>query len=553
MSQEQILPPPLPALPAPSAPQPSAKVLRRLFLTLFLRGRSSRGLQKDKAPKSVGEKLALVLFFYLLFGGMALFLVRQPVFALAVYLHGMTFVFLGMFVASSAGEVLFNKEESDILLHRPIQPRTLLWAKVRVLIEVSLWLAGAMNLVGAFVGVAVPGGGWLFPLVHALSTSLEALFFTGCVVLVYQLCLRWFGRERLDGLMTTAQVIFSVGAVLAGQVVPRVIGRLDNLVQLNANSWWVAIFPPAWFAGLDDALAGNSAPSSWLLTAVGLTATTIILVLAFGKLAQSYETGLQALNETVSSGRARGGKRRITDFLADLPPLSWWLRNPVERASFKLSLAYLLRDRDVKLRVFPGLAPLFVMPLVLLLQARGQDAFGKSGFGIAFAGSYMGLAPVLGLHLLQFSQQWQASDIFRTAPISGPAPLAHGARRAVLMLFVVPLMVVLGLLSWFVSGDCSRLLLLLPGMISMPLLALVPCMNGKGIPLSLPSEEAKAAGRGLIMWGFSIASIALAGIAVWAWSCHWFQWFLSAETAIVIIAYCTLRRSLSNTKWSPLD
>ena len=43
-------------------PASSTRILRRLFLTLFLRGRSSRGLQKEQAPKSVGTKLATTLF-----------------------------------------------------------------------------------------------------------------------------------------------------------------------------------------------------------------------------------------------------------------------------------------------------------------------------------------------------------------------------------------------------------------------------------------------------------------------------------------------------------
>ena len=88
---------------ATAAPSPE-RTLRRLFLTLFLRGRSSRGLRKESAPKSVGSKLGLTLAFYALFGLFALFFKGQPVFALSVYLHGMTFVFLGMFIAASAGE-----------------------------------------------------------------------------------------------------------------------------------------------------------------------------------------------------------------------------------------------------------------------------------------------------------------------------------------------------------------------------------------------------------------------------------------------------------------
>ncbi|HEY2084269.1 MAG TPA: hypothetical protein VGI88_15920, partial [Verrucomicrobiae bacterium] len=133
---------------------PTTRTLRRLFLTLYLRGRGARGLRLKGAPKSVGQKLALALGIYAFIGLLATNFVRQPVFALAIYLHSMTFMFLGMFVSSSAGEVLFNKEEADILLHRPVTSRELLWSKIRVLIQVSLWLAGALNLVGLFVGVS---------------------------------------------------------------------------------------------------------------------------------------------------------------------------------------------------------------------------------------------------------------------------------------------------------------------------------------------------------------------------------------------------------------
>src|SRR6185503_18276661 len=96
--------------------------LRQLFFTLFLRGRTSRGLQRQTVPRSIGRKLAFTLVFYLLFGCLALNFLKQRVFVLAVYLHAMTFIFLGLFISSSAGEILFNKDEADILLHRPIHP-----------------------------------------------------------------------------------------------------------------------------------------------------------------------------------------------------------------------------------------------------------------------------------------------------------------------------------------------------------------------------------------------------------------------------------------------
>ncbi len=255
-----------PRTPAGTEHPPStAQTLRRLFLTLFLRGRSARGLSKQNAPKSVGQKLAVSLLILCARRAIGVGVPQQPVFTLSVWLHSMTFVFLGMFVAASAGEILFNKEEADILLHRPIEPQALLWAKIRVLVEVSLWLAGALNLVGLWIGATMTDGGWRFAAVHVASTVLEALFCTGCVVVVYQLCLRWFGRERLDGLMTSAQVVVAVAAVLAGQLLPQMVARSGGVSALTADSWWIALLPPAWFAGLDDAVSGTGATSSWCL------------------------------------------------------------------------------------------------------------------------------------------------------------------------------------------------------------------------------------------------------------------------------------------------
>lgn len=536
----------------------SSQVLRRLFLTLFLRGRSSRGLRRATAPKTVGSKLAFMLFMYALIGGfMAASLATKPLFTLSLYLHSMTLVFLGMFVAASAGEVLFNKDEADILMHRPVAPKAMLWAKIGVLVQVSLWLAGAFNLVGILVGAFASGGGWLYPVVHAFTTACQALFCTGCVVLIYQLCLRWFGRERMEGLMTTAQVFVAVGAVLLGQIGPQLMGRYDLNTDV-ASLWWIRLLPPAWFAGLDDALSGAGAPASWILAAAGLAATATVLGLAFGKLARNYETGLQTLNESRSAPVTRGG-RRWMDVLVKTPPLSWWLRNSVARASFLLTAAYLMRDRDVKLRVYPGLAPLLVMPVIFLLQethprhysSGGAEPFG--GFGVAFAGAYLGLIPFLALRIIRYSQQWQAADLFRVVPLSGPMALCHGARRAILCFLTVPLLLVFGGLVVLLGRGSAHLPLLLPGIISLPLYGLAACLGGKAVPFSLPADAADSTSRGLSMILMMLISALLAGAATVAWHYGVFKWFLLIEALVVAGIYAALRAILWETRWAPLD
>ncbi len=531
---------------AMSAPT-SKQALRKLFLTLFLRGRGARGLQRSNAPKSVGQKLFLTLLFYLLFGCMALTMSQQPVFALAIYLHAMTFAFLSMFVAASAGEILFNKEEADILLHRPIEPKTMLWAKIRVLVEISLWIAFAFNLAGIFAGLGAPDGGWRFPIAHIISTIFEALFCVGCVVLVYQLCLRWFGRERLEGLMTTAQVFVTIGAVLSAQILPRLVFRFHHVLTASESSAWIIFLPPAWFAGFDDALSGSATPLSWLLGGMAAAFTVIVLWLAFGKLAHSYEAGLQVLNETARQPKRRG--RRWLEIFVNAPPLRWWLHNPVERASFLLTAAYLFRDRDTKLRIYPGIAPMLILPFIFLMQSSGN----AGSFGVAFSGGYLGLIPLIGLNTLQYSQQWQASDIFRSAPIIGPASICHGARRAILCLLTLPVLIFFALLCIFIHPQVSTLWLLLPGIVTLPVYALVPAAIGRAVPLSSPIEEAKSAGRGLTMVLVMFISIGLSFLASFAWDGGWFWEFFVIETTASIVVYFFMRALLNRVRWKSAE
>ena len=531
-----------------SVPAPEV-TLHRLFLTLFLRGTGARKLGKQGVPKSISKKLAPTLIIYALFGGMALLFIGQPVFVLAVYLQAMTFVFLSMFVAASAGAILFNKEEADILLHRPVSPRAMLWAKVRVLAEVSFGLACAFNLIGLFVGFGSHGN-WRFPLAHLVSTGMEAMFCAGCVVLVYQLCLRWFGRERLEGLMTSAQVLFSIGTVLCGRLLPQMINYIHPANSVSESAWWIALLPPAWFAGVDDAFAGSAAAASWLLTLLAVGVTASVLWIAFGKLARDYETGVKALNEVAPTPAKTRESGRWLNRIVDSPPLRWWLRDPVVRASFLLTAAYLIRDRDVKLRVYPGLAPILLLPFWALLGNHPSTGTGSHdvGFWVPFVGLYLGMVPWTAMGFLQYSQQWRAAEVFRLAPMSGPALLCRGARRAVFC-FTLPLLVLVGAIAWVLRGDVTQLLLFLPGIIALPVFTLLANVGGRGVPLSLPADGVSGAGRGPKIIVVMASTAALAGLSSWAWSRGWFWFVVAGEAVVATVLYVAMRVRLAQVRW----
>jgi ABC-2 type transport system permease protein len=324
------------------------------------------------------------------------------------------------------------------------------------------------------------------------------------------------------------------------------------VVTFSEKSWWIILFPPAWFAGFDDAMAGSMKPGSWVLAAMAIAAPLIVLSIAIGKLARDYGAGLQRLAE-VPTGPQR--RRRWLDRLVNLPLMRWWLRDPVERASFLLCGAYLARDRDVKLRIYPAMAPILMMPLIFMSQSfmRDQNSGVAEIFGIVMTSCFLGLVPWMALDLLQYSQQWQASDLFRAAPLVGPAPLFHGARRAVLCLLTFPLLALVAGLVGVFDHDRSHLLLLIPGAIVLPIYALAPGLGGKAVPLSLPTEEAKSTGRAMAMIVGIIISMGLAGLTAWAWSAGWFFWLVVAELIVAVSAYAIMRRSLNRVRWPSIE
>jgi hypothetical protein len=109
------------------------------------------------------------------------------------------------------------------------------------------------------------------------------------------------------------------------------------------------------------------------------------------------------------------------------------------------------------------------------------------------------------------------------------------------------------LLARLMGSGNSRLPLLLPGIIALPVYAMLACLGGNAVPLSLPSEEAKSAGRGLKMIAVMIVSGLLALGATLSWNYGWFRWLLLMEAIAAIGLYFPMRTSVGVARWTSLE
>jgi ABC-2 type transport system permease protein len=484
---------------------------------------------------------------------------HSSIFATATILHSVTFFVVGIQIVSGAGDLLFNTNEADVLAHRPVSPKALVRAKARVMVRVATWAAIAINLTGVLVGALAAHGNIVFIFAHTFTIFLEALFATASVVVLYALGMRIVGRARVDRVVTGLQVLVSIAFVLASQMSRELIDLLSHASgDVGVGNGWMVAFPPAWFASMDAVLTGNGTRTFYFLSAIGLGATIFVSWLAFNKLAATYASGVQAMAEIGDRVSARSpankGKSKPVRLasVADIFPLRQWLKHPVERAAFSLTLAYVLRDRETKLRIIPGVAPLIAMPFIFVVRiGRMSTESTLTIFPIAFMGLMIALVPTLALEALRYSQNPEAAEIFRRAPTFGPAPIIEGARKAVMLIFGLPTALASIVMIEFM-GSTSAALILLPGLIALPAMSYAVSMT-VGVPFSDPIDAQRSARAALKVLGPMMLMMVGAGLVAIAWHYGLFYPFLGIEVLVSIVAIAALRSLAQRRRWPIRD
>lgn len=524
------------------------KVLRGLFWKLLFRGRAAHDAAGHKRRKQTGLGLTFALYcVFGLFPALAAFWC-QPL-AFASSLHMVTLLFASLTLASSVGTMLFVREEAEILLHRPVAAAELLRAKCAVLIAFSLLLALALNALGLVTSFWNEGNTPFFAIVHVFTTLLLMLFSAALIVLVYNVCLRWFGRERFENLLTLLQTLVTILMIVGVQIMPRLLDD-EVLRGVDPSSALALLAPPVWFGAVDVLLCGAMPPAQvWLPAAIGVGATALLAWLAFVKLGASYGVGLLAIGESASPAPERMQRRRLPSLVARAP-LRWWLRDPIERQAFLLTSAYLVRDRETKLKLYPSLAPLLVIPVISVIGPAGRGKAGPQAFLATFALAYAAIVPIQAMMLLQRSEHWRAADSFYFTPVPHWGLLFHGARKAVVCWLAVPAIFAIASVLAALRGQWTPLLMALPAVLTVVVSSWVPGLFAAWLPLSKPNDAHKVGALGcLVFGGVMFAAIAFGGLAAWMDRLGFFWPFLVVGLGTALLLQAWFARIVAARRW----
>ena len=471
-----------PALASPTAIDPSQlSVLVRTFFRINTRGNITRSLGKQGRFGLWG-----ILIFYGLMGlsmGFYVMLIKAP-FLYFIILHAITLMFIGMATLVESGQVLFNPAEKDILTHLPVSPRTVVAAKLLSLTGFTMLLAFAYNLGPFFFILALPEVRWWAPLAHLFCVILLCLFCGGTVICFYGLLARAFGRQRFETVVSWAQIGLSIAFVLVYQLMMPIVRSMEK-TDISREMFWLWAAPPTWFAGLDTLLARGAGGRMELVAsalALGLTAAAVYF--GIGRLAAGEAHEKQTHVPSAETPHANAPARPLRPLA---PWLRRWMPDPAEQALFRLAAAYLRRDRDIRQRLYPALAMVLVLPLVMMFQGVRM----ASGSAISMAlGFWMLLTlPLTATETLRFCAHYQASDLFFYAPLRNDAPLFHGVAKATLYYICLPVSLLMVAVMVGITGDPPAVLkAALPILISLPTLTLLGGTLGQYIPLARPAR-----------------------------------------------------------------
>jgi len=226
------------------------------------------------------------------------------------------------------------------------------------------------------------------------------------------------------------------------------------------------------------------------------------------------------------------------------PIAALWLRDPVERGAYRLASAYMRRDREVRLRLYPQLG-MFVMFVVMQLSERNAERVPLMPLMmLAFAGA----VPLTAIEALRMSSHHAAADLFHCAPIPSASSLFQGVRKATIVCVQAPLAAIaVAMIVIAARGDRGSLELAVPMLVAMPTVSLLPGAFGAFLPLSQPPRRGQQSSRNFgVSIAMSLFMFAPLGLAYVARSFGVLWLFVAIEIAVLVVTHRWLERLIRN-------
>ncbi|WP_289053932.1 hypothetical protein [Carboxylicivirga marina] len=391
--------------------------------------------------QSAGKKQTLIkqLFIYAFLGAMVVFSLYRISDMMLQFSVFFTFliVFEGTILLTEFTGVLFDENENQILLPRPVSSRTLLLVRlVHILVYMS-YIAITLSLPFA-IYLAINHG--LLSVAFIIGVLLCAWFTLILAVGFYMSLSKFVSAERFKDVLNYFQIALAVVIMASYQLVPHFMEGANVESLMFKQAWWAYLLPSAWFAGLTKVIGGLAVSSDWVYAATALCVSLLGSVLLIRKLSSGFTsiisesgTGIQREVKPVEIKSAKGWKNKLLSILCI---------SEVEQTGWRLTMSHIRGDRKLKQQVYPMFAYSLIM-VVAFLKPEIND-FSAYIQELATSSKYLlfvltGFFGTLGVGVIPFTDTPKASWIYEMAATNKKYHIQSGAVKAMLFTFFLPL------------------------------------------------------------------------------------------------------------------
>ena len=355
---------------------------------------------------------------------------------------------------SDFSTVLLDVRDKNILNTKPINGRTISAAKImHVMIYMTV-------ITGAFVAipllVSLVRHGIIFSIVFFIDLVFTLLFVVVLTALIYLFVLRFFDGERLKDIINYVQILLSVGVIVGYQILIQSFNVIDFDI-IYSFSWWHVFIPPLWYgATFDLAMYQNFTGPLIALAVLGFVIPVIAIIL-YARLMPSFERNLEKLLSDT-------GKERKSNWLENM-----WAtvtcRSKEERLFFRFAMTMMRKEREFKLKVYPGIGMALVFPFIFIFIQLSDRSLADISTGRTFLFIYFcNLLIPMTVHMLKFSGSYKGSWLLKAAPIENQSAAYSGTMKAFLVKLYLPVVLLLGtvftwIFTWNVIPELVAVLL----------------------------------------------------------------------------------------------
>ena len=438
---------------------PHLRTILRYKLIMDDRGATGMyKLRKRNPEKEINTATLLTMFLSLVMGSFLLmiFFLKDDLTRMTFYFSAFSFT-LGLFLITDFSEILLDPKDNYILLPKPISARTFTVARLlHILIHITKIAVPLM--IPGIIAIAISRGitGEIGYLVCAI---LLTLFTFVLVNAGYLLMIRIFSPRKLNSIIATVQIVFTILLYASYQILPRLMDQedIENIVLKPIA--WLWLFPVYWFGKAWVFLYSFSFEPDLIigllliliLPVVGIWVMIRYLAPAFFRKLSLIQADVSIEKKTekqtqLSTSSSKGLTKKMAAFLT---------KKGLEQQSFLFTWNMMARSREFKMKVYPQIG--YWIVLLVLMTFRSWKAILLQGVDETFLENDKLIIIILsliyftsfifmgGVLQIPYTENFKAAWIYFISPLNEPGLIMRGSIKALLLKFFIPLVAILSM------------------------------------------------------------------------------------------------------------